>query len=603
MTSQTICENLVAPGYNSATLLQESARLLHQVKDSPSPADARELILQNVWRICSEHSSPSAGAETHRIIRSRDCARALTSMLSERAEQRAGFSVAKALWNIATGWPRPDLQEGFYAEMIHLVLGLECRSPFHFLVDAGTFESSKGRDAAVARSSELDNLWAQVELRMAKIVDGMSDAAIARRSMRRAKVLATFGGSNTDWDDWKWQLAHIIDNIKNLARAVPLNAEEYANITAARAASVPFAITPYYASLFDADDTGDDRAIRAQVLPPADYVKAMAQRGDDIHDGCDFMREADTSPIDLVTRRYPAVVILKPYNTCPQLCVYCQRNWELKPAMAADALASDEKIDAAVEWIAEHPAIKEVLITGGDPLAMDDEHIGRLLEKITAIDSVDMIRIGTRVPVTLPMRITTKLAEMLGSFRKPGRRDIAIMTHVEHPYEITPDMVAAVDRIKKAGLSVYNQQVYTFYVSRRFETALLRMMLRRIGIDPYYTFAPKAKPETFDYRVPLARILQERKEEARLLPGLRRTDEPVFNVPGLGKNYLRAAQHHDVLAVMPDGARVYEFHPWEKNVSPRNTYVLTDTAILDYLRRLASIGEDPADYASIWYYF
>jgi len=84
---------------------------------------------------------------------------------------------------------------------------------------------------------------------------------------------------------------------------------------------------------------------------------------------------------------------------------------------------------------------------------------------------------------------------------------------------------------------------------------------------------------------------------------LERTDEAVFNVPGLGKNYLRAHQHHDLLSIRPNGARVYEFHPWEKNIAPQNTYVGDDIPILDYLNRLREIGEDPADYQTIWYYF
>ena len=87
------------------------------------------------------------------------------------------------------------------------------------------------------------------------------------------------------------------------------------------------------------------------------------------------------------------------------------------------------------------------------------------------------------------------------------------------------------------------------------------------------------------------------------MPGSVRTDEIVFNVPRLGKNYLRASQHHDVISILPDGRRVYEFHPWEKNIVPQETYVGEDIPILDYLNRLAEIGEDPADYHTIWYYF
>jgi lysine 2,3-aminomutase len=180
---------------------------------------------------------------------------------------------------------------------------------------------------------------------------------------------------------------------------------------------------------------------------------------------------------------------------------------------------------------------------------------------------------------------------------------VALITHIEHPYEITLETARAVDRLRRRGIGVYNQQVYTFYVSRRFESALLRMLLRRIGVDPYYTFAPKGKEETASYRVPVARMLQEQKEEARLMPGTRRTDEAVYNVPGLGKNYLRALQHRDLISILPSGSRVYEFHPWEKNVVEQDTYVGTDIPILDYLLRLQKIGEDPADYESIWYYF
>ncbi|NLG05936.1 MAG: KamA family radical SAM protein, partial [Clostridia bacterium] len=150
---------------------------------------------------------------------------------------------------------------------------------------------------------------------------------------------------------------------------------------------------------------------------------------------------------------------------------------------------------------------------------------------------------------------------------------------------------------------VYNQLVYTFHVSRRFEAAHLRLVLRRAGIDPYYTFVPKGKEETRAYRVPIARVMQEQKEETRLLPGMRRTDEVVYNLPGLGKNYMRAVQHRDVISVSANGARVYEFHPWEKNLVRRDSYVGEDIPILDYLSRLSEIGEDPSDYESIWYYF
>jgi len=202
------------------------------------------------------------------------------------------------------------------------------------------------------------------------------------------------------------------------------------------------------------------------------------------------------------------------------------------------------------------------------------------------------------------MRITDSLAGILARYREPGRRQIAVVTHAQHSYEITPDTMAAVDRLKKQGISVYNQLVYTFFTSRRFEAAFLRRTLTKIGVDPYYSFNTKGKEETTEYRVPIARLLQEQKEEARMLPGLSRTDEAVYNVPGLGKNYLRANSHRDLISILPDGSRLYEFHPWEKNISnAAKTHLSEDVPILDYLYKLDAIGENVNDYDTIWYYY
>jgi lysine 2,3-aminomutase len=112
----------------------------------------------------------------------------------------------------------------------------------------------------------------------------------------------------------------------------------------------------------------------------------------------------------------------------------------------------------------------------------------------------------------------------------------------------------------------------------------------------------KGKDETRAYIVPIARILQERKEEGRLLPGLDRTEEPVFNVPRLGKNHLRASQDHRLIMIRPDGRRVYDFHPWEKNLAMQPPYYHVDVSIFEYLQALADRGEDLWDYHTIWYY-
>lgn len=595
---------MTPPRYHLQECLKEGQIILETIKHSTDLESARSHLYAVVTGIQYErHGKNQDRFDDHEVIIMRDCARVLRSMIAERSDSLSGFSVTQALWDIARGIPRDDLSEGFYAEMIHLFRGLrgfpKTPSP-----EKSYIENISGREAALVRSDELDTIWSTMEATMNRYTDGLSDESVIRRTNRRDEILAALGGTAKDWNDWHWQVRNIITRHEVLASLAVLSETELEAVKKAGDAKLPFGITPYYASLLDNDpEKKRDTAIRTQVIPTLPYVERMSAHGGNRAEIFDFMLEADTSPVDLVTRRYPAVAILKPYNTCPQICVYCQRNWEIDQAMAPKAMASKKAIDNALAWIKDHPSIKEVLVTGGDPLAMTDRSLEIILEKISDIDHVELIRIGSRVPVTMPMRITPKFAEMLGRFRKPGKRDIALVTHIEHVYEVTPQLVSAVDRLKRQGISVYNQHVYTFFVSRRFEATALRRLIRVCGIDSYYTFAPKGKEETADYRVPVARILQEQKEENRLLPGSRRTDEPVYNVPGLGKNYLRAYQHRDLLSVLPDGSRVYEFHPWEKNIVERSSYVGTDIPILSYLARLRDMGENAEDYSSIWYYF
>ena len=294
-------------------------------------------------------------------------------------------------------------------------------------------------------------------------------------------------------------------------------------------------------------------------------------------------------------------MILKPFDSCSQICVYCQRNWEIVDIK--DASFSQESIEHAIEWIDSNHNITEVLITGGDPLTLNNNIIDWLLSKLSYIDHIDRIRIGTRIIVTLPQRITDNLVDIFSKYHELGKRELCVVTHFEHPAEITPDSLKAVSKIKKTGISIYNQQVFTYYNSKKFESCLLRKTLKKSGIDPYYTFNTKGKDETIDYRVPIARIEQERKEEARLLPGITRTDEPVFNVPRLGKSSLSAWQDHEVIMIMWDGRRVYRFYPWESKQALVEPYNYIDVSIYDYLKRLKDEGENVDEYSSIWYYF
>ena len=589
--------------FNAEDFKQVASGYMSLIANAANAEVARERLYRRITRHQFDTHADQRGLSEAKVIRVRDSSRALRGILKSRSDQMAGFSVIQAIYDIVRDVSRPDLQPGFFTDLVHMFMGMRGEGPAFAFEQFYIREDLEGRDAAINRSRHLDTLWEVVEEWMDRYKHGLQEDVIERRKKRRQWIMSRLGAGESDWNDWKWQVSHVVKEPTQLNGLVPLSSSEQRALKLVEKAKLPFGITPYYLSLMDEDGGEDDRAVRAQVIPPESYVEFMSTHKGDFECSFDFMLEKDTSPVDLVTRRYPAIVILKPYNTCPQICVYCQRNWEIDEAMSGSALAPQEKIDQAIQWIAEHKAIKEVLVTGGDPAALGDKKLFEILQQVGQIDHILRIRLGTRTPVTMPMRITDEFVQSLASLRIPMQREVSVVTHVEHPYEVTPELFGAVDKLRAARINVYNQNVFTFYISHRFEAALLRGLSKRIGVEPYYTFNTKGKEETANYRVPIARLMQEQGEEARLMPGLTRTDEPVYNVPALGKNYLRALQHREVISLLPDGSRVYEFHPWEKNIREQKSYVAVDVPILDYLQRLADIGEDISKYETIWYYF
>ncbi|NLF39078.1 KamA family radical SAM protein, partial [bacterium] len=525
--------------------------------------------------------------------RAKECIRVLKNTFRTENELVTHTSALRRLHTLALLRPgaRIHASQGFLCEYLYLFKGAH-GVPVGQLPAHAASDEHDDHAAAVQRSRELDGYARALEQASARYRVGLERGLVAEQRAMKARILRHFDAGNRDWRNARWQLAHIIRDVKTLDALVHLEDDERAGLAAAATFRIPVQITPYYLSLFHhAGRTDWDRAVRSLVIPSVHYCTVVADnraRGAD----SDFMAEHSTSPIAGVTRRYPQIVILKPFDSCPQLCVYCQRNWEV--TSLDQARVRSDALDKAIDWIRRHASITEVLVTGGDPVTLDDRRLGRIIESLAAINHVERIRIGTRVPVTMPCRITGAFVSMLGRHHAPGRREICLVTHVESPRELTPDVRDAVTRIRRAGISVYNQQVFTYYNSRRFETAFLRRKLRLCGIEPYYTFNTKGKDETVDFRVPIARIEQERKEEARLLPGLARTDEPVFNVPRLGKSNLRAWQDHEPIMITPDGRRVYRFFPWESGLAATEEYVYTDVSITDYLRRLAGDGEDVA---------
>ncbi|NPV62719.1 MAG: KamA family radical SAM protein [Methanotrichaceae archaeon] len=580
------------------------------LKESKTLESARNKVMRYLEAKEWTYMNDSSEIDPWDYVLYKEALRTLRNIVSPRNEKASESSALQYLWTAALSGDS-EVADDFIAEFVHFFKALKLNSdvyPSRLMegIEIPNFDDFEGREAGKMRSDFLDLMGERMDRYLVKYRSGLEADIVKLRQENRGRILEALDSREDDWADWHWQFKHVfkdLSSLETLKKVVELDSEHEQAIRLAVENHIPFGVTPYYLHLMDPQPSDRDFAVRWQVFPPLSYVENMIAHRKDRKWAFDFMRERDTSPIDLVTRRYPRVAIIKPYESCPQICVYCQRNWEITSPLMASAMAPPEKLDAALDWFAEHNRMMDILVTGGDPLVMGDELIDRILNRLSQMPHLKSIRIATRTPATVPQRITPELCEIFSQYHEPGKRNLCVVTHLMHPYEITPEAVEAVARIRRVGMMVYNQQVFTFANSRKFETAALRIALKQIGIDPYYTFNMKGKTEMEDYSVPIARILQERKEEARTLPGIFRTDEPVFNVPGLGKDHLRAWQNHEMIGITPEGRRIYSFLPWEKNIAKVKPYIYTDVPILTYLKRLKERNEDPEDYRSIWYYY
>lgn len=588
--------------YNKKVFLKEASKLLKLLVDCNDLEDARCELGAYITKSIDAVAKKESSVTSEKLKIAKNCGATLGKIIDPYGEEKTEFSVVSAIFDLAKNVDRPDLSEPFFAEMINLIIGLEGRLSVKFFKEFEINPKFKGRKAAKQLSDNLDLQWKSFERAEASYKHGLIKPVIAMRKKRKNKILNALGGTLDDWNDWNWHIRHIVKDARTINKLVDLPKDMISAIKKTKKHHLPFGVTPFYLSLLD-ENGKLDAALRAQVFPSLKYVESIISNRKNPDFVPDFIGGASKSPVDLVTRQYLTISSLKPFNTCPQFCVYCTRNWEIDEVKPNKALASEKKILGALDWIAQRPFIKEIVITGGDPLMMDDSRIKWLLDRVVKNKNIERIRIESRTPVSVPMRVTDELAKLLGSYRIPGEREICLITHVQHSYEINPDMVVAVDRIRKEGIGVYNQLVYTFFTSRRFEAAALRKKLRLVGIDSLYTFILNSKEGVEEFNVPMARLLQEQKEETGFLSGLVRTDIPVFDVPKLGKNQLSSHQLREIISILPNGSRVYEWHPLENNVDAQTTYIGKEIPILKYLQRLKNYGAKPEDYGSIWYYF
>ena len=395
----------------------------------------------------------------------RDAIGIFLAMLSIRNEKPAGYSLLQSMEDLIPGNHSGSLEKpsaGFFAELERLIRGIIGKTGI-YPVNIPAFVKHEGRKAAKLRSADLSRMARTAQKFLDRYPNGLDKSVIRRRSINKSRILKHFGATELEWEDWKWHLRHTVKDVDTLNSLVMLTPEDYQAVKLACEQRIPFGITPYYLSLMDFEGhRARDYAIRAQVIPTLNYVEKMISAKQSAEHSMDFMLERDTSPIEGITRRYPMIAILKPVLTCPQICVYCQRNWEIDDVHSSDSILSKDKLDKAFQWLSDTPEINEVLITGGDPFLLSNRRIENLLSRLSKIKHIQRIRIGTRTPVTLPQRISESLVRTINRYHIPAKRELILVTHFEHPYEITPQSMAAVQKFRRYGMEVYNQLVYSF---------------------------------------------------------------------------------------------------------------------------------------------
>ncbi len=276
----------------------------------------------------------------------------------------------------------------------------------------------------------------------------------------------------SDWNDWHWQMKNDIKDVETLSKVVPLTEAEKKDIEAVLK-RFRMAITPYYASLIDPADKFCP--VRLQAIP------RLPETFEDAADEDDPLHEDVDSPVPGLTHRYPDRVLLLVTNICSMNCRHCTRR---RLVGFEDVHMSDANIDAAVEYIRKTPIVRDVLISGGDPLVLSDEKLERVIRKLREIEHVEVIRIGSRVPVVMPQRITDNLVSMLARYHP-----IYLNTHFNHPKEITAESRAACEKLANAGIPLGNQSVLLRDVNDCPMTMKkLVQKLLTIRVKPYYIY-------------------------------------------------------------------------------------------------------------------
>lgn len=302
---------------------------------------------------------------------------------------------------------------------------------------------------------------------------GTNNKQIILAKKQQEKILDIFHADKKSWNDWHWQINNRICSVETLSRILPLSEIEIRNIKQVENA-FRWAISPYYSSLIDPQNTQDP--VRKLSVPS---IKELCHTGE-----LDPMNETAHNPAGAITRRYPDRLIINVTNACGSYCRHCQRRRNIG---THDFVTENNKITQSIEYIKEHKEIRDVLITGGDPLTMEDDSLIKIISQIRAISHVEIIRIGTRMPVVVPQRITEELVTCLKQYHP-----IYINLQFNHPQEITPQSSYACNLLADNGFVLGNQMVLLKGINDdKYTVELLNQKLLKIRVRPYYIFHAK----------------------------------------------------------------------------------------------------------------
>jgi lysine 2,3-aminomutase len=366
-------------------------------------------------------------------------------------------------------------------------------------------------------------------------------------SVRRADV------PDTQWYDWRWQLAHMLTTADELAAAVGLSPAERDGL-AASAKLFRIGLTPYYASLMDPAHASCP--VRMQAIPRAAEADI---RDEELRDP---LGEDTHNPAPSVVHKYPDRVLFLVVDRCGIYCRHCNR----RRLVGGDEPPTTADLEAGLEYIARTRRIRDVLLSGGDPLLLSTRRLGYLLGRLRAIPHVETIRIGTRLPVVCPMRIDAELVAMLRT-----HHPLFINTHFNHVKELTPEARAGCERLVDAGIPVGNQTVLLRGInsSVRSLRALMRGLLR-VRVRPYYLFQGDTVLGTDHLRTPVESAMELYRGLRGWMNGMA-VPNLVLDAPGGGgkvpifPSYIEELDEERVIVRTYRGARIEYPQPRERD--------------------------------------